>query len=116
MKNKANEIKALLQLLDDPSDEVFMHVAQNILKQGEEIIPELEKAWEKSLNAILQERIENLIQEIQFTSTLNQLKEWKDSGALNLLKDQGLNYYFFDKMLHLRQLLHLLYGKIHIFL
>lgn len=84
--NKANEIKALLALLDDPSDEVFMHVAQNILQQGEDIIPELEKAWETSLNQILQERIENLIQEIQFTSTLKQLEDWKDNNSTDLLK------------------------------
>lgn len=80
------QIKALLQLLDDPNDEVYQHVSLNILKHGEDIIPELEKVWEKSLNAILQERIENLIQEIQFTSTQNQLKEWKESGAIDILK------------------------------
>ena len=80
------EIKALLQLLDDPNDEVFEHVSENILKQGENIIPELEKVWEKSLNAILQERIETLIQEIQFLSTQKLLKEWKESGAVDLLK------------------------------
>ncbi len=84
--NKANKIKALLALLDDPSDEVFMHVAQNILKQGEDIIPELEKAWETSLNQVLQERIENLIQEIQFTSTIKQLEDWKDNNSTDLLK------------------------------
>ncbi len=84
VKNK--KIQALLHLLDDPSDEVFQHVSQNLLMHGELIIPELERVWEKSLNAILQERIENLIQEIQFTSTQNQLKEWKEGGAVDLLK------------------------------
>lgn len=86
MSSKEKEIQALLQLLDDPSDEVYQHVSQNLLKQGEVIIPELEKVWEKSLNAILQERIENLIQEIQYSSTQDQLKEWKESGAVDLLK------------------------------
>ncbi|MCB2195289.1 MAG: transglutaminase-like domain-containing protein [Bacteroidetes bacterium] len=75
-----------MQLLDDPSDEVYMHVSKNLLKQGEVIIPELEKVWEKSLNAILQERIENLIQEIQYSSTQDQLKEWKETGAVDVLK------------------------------
>lgn len=86
MSSREKEIQALLQLLDDPSDEVFLHVSQNLLKQGEVIIPELEKVWEKSLNAILQERIENLIQEIQYSSTQDQLKEWKETGAVDLLK------------------------------
>jgi regulator of sirC expression with transglutaminase-like and TPR domain len=82
---KDKKIKALLQLLDDPNDEVYQYVSKNILEQGELIIPELEKTWEKSLNAILQERIENLIQEIQFTSTQKQLKEWINKGAVGLL-------------------------------
>lgn len=81
-----NKIKALLQLLDDPNEEVFMHVSKNILNQGPCIIPELEKVWETSLNVILQERIENLIQEIQFSSIQNQLKKWKDEGAQNILE------------------------------
>ena len=83
---KDKNIQALLKLLDDPNDEVYQYVSRNILEQGEIIIPELEKTWEKSLNAILQERIENLIQEIQFTTTQKQLKEWKDQGTVNLLK------------------------------
>ncbi len=81
-----NKIKALLQLLDDPNDEVYKHVSHNILKQGKDIIPELEKAWETSLNEVLQERIENLIQEIQFSSTQNNLRSWKENGAINILE------------------------------
>jgi regulator of sirC expression with transglutaminase-like and TPR domain len=81
-----NKIKALLQLLDDPNEEIYMHVSQNIIRQGLDIIPELEKVWETSLNEILQHRIENLIQEIQFTSTQNKLLEWKETGAINILE------------------------------
>lgn len=85
MPNKKN-IQALFQLLDDPSNEVYHYVAKNILQQGEDIIPELEKVWETSFNEILQERIENLIQEIQFKATLNQLKSWKETGATDIFE------------------------------
>lgn len=85
MDTKQNEIKALLLLLEDPDNEVFRHVSESLLKEGETIIPELEKAWETSLNEVLQERIENLIQEIQFSSTQNQLLEWKEKGAVDIL-------------------------------
>jgi len=84
--NINKKIQALLQLLDDPNNEVFHYVSESIRKQGEEIIPELERVWETSLNQVLQERIENLIQEIQFTSVQNQLKEWKENGAVDILK------------------------------
>jgi regulator of sirC expression with transglutaminase-like and TPR domain len=83
---KESEIKALLLLLDDPNNEVFTQVSQRILIEGEDIIPDLEKAWEMSLNEVLQERIENLIQEIQFTSTQKQLIDWKENYSTNLLK------------------------------
>ncbi|HKL07781.1 MAG TPA: transglutaminase-like domain-containing protein [Bacteroidales bacterium] len=85
MTNNKN-IKALFQLLDDPSTEVYHYVSKNILQQGEDIIPELEKVWETSFNEILQERIENLIQEIQFKATLNQLKAWKETGAKDIFE------------------------------
>lgn len=81
-----SKIKALLHLLDDPNEEVFMHVSKNLLNQGVEIIPELEKVWETSLNQILQERIENLIQGIQFVSVQNLLTKWKNEGAANILE------------------------------
>ncbi|MCK5028095.1 MAG: transglutaminase family protein [Bacteroidales bacterium] len=86
MNLKEKEIKALLLLLEDPDNEVFKHVSESLLEEGENVIPELEKAWEKSLNEVLQERIESLIQEIQFTSTQKQLKEWKEKGAVDILK------------------------------
>lgn len=86
MNLKEKEIKALLLLLEDPDNEVFKHVSESLLEKGENVIPELEKAWEKSLNEVLQERIESLIQEIQFTSTQKQLKQWKEKGAVDILK------------------------------
>jgi len=105
VKLKEKEIKALLLLLEDPDNEVFKHVSESLLEKGENVIPELEKAWEKSLNEVLQERIESLIQEIQFTSTQKQLKEWKDKGAIDILKGAYLiaKYQYpdlkFDKIL-----------------
>lgn len=83
LQNK--NIQALLQLLDDPSNEVFDHVSRGILKHGEDIIPKLEKAWETSLDEVLQERIENLIQEIQFSSIQKQVLEWKENNSTDLL-------------------------------
>jgi regulator of sirC expression with transglutaminase-like and TPR domain len=105
VKLKEKEIKALLLLLEDPDNEVFKHVSESLLEKGENVIPELEKAWEKSLNEVLQERIESLIQEIQFTATQKQLKEWKDKGAVDILKGAYLiaKYQYpdlkFDKIL-----------------
>ena len=80
-----NEIQALIQLLDDPDSQVFQSVNQNLLSQGSEIIPILEKAWETSGDEFLQNRIENLIQKIHIESVIKELVLWKSSGATHLI-------------------------------
>lgn len=84
MEDLNKEIEALLQLLDDPDEEVYIHIAKKIKMHGDDIIPVLEKAWETSLNSILQQRIEDLIQEIQFTGTKNKLEKWIAEGGKNI--------------------------------
>lgn len=83
---KEEEVKALISLLDDPDEEIFSLISQSLLKQGPEIIPELEKAWEYSLDSNLQSRLEKIIQEIQFSHVKNNLREWTNSGGDNLLE------------------------------
>ncbi len=85
MKQETN-IGALIQLLDDPDEGVFAHVRGKIMEIGEEVIPNLENAWETNLFGMLfQSRIEQLIHEIQFDALLKHLKEWKEGGASSLL-------------------------------
>lgn len=80
------EISALIKLLEDPDSAVFESVSGNLMNQGPSIIPKLEEAWEYSLNEFLQQRIEDLIQNIQQNSTFNKLAKWKNKGAVDLLE------------------------------
>ncbi|SFG62965.1 transglutaminase-like domain-containing protein [Pedobacter insulae] len=85
MENLA-EIDALVKLLDDPDEEVYQHVQERLLNYGVEVISHLEHAWEQSLNTVLQERIENLVHTIQFTTVKEDLNLWYQSGAFDLLQ------------------------------
>ncbi len=85
MKNLA-EIDALVKLLDDPDEEVYQHVQERLLTYGIEVVSYLESAWEQSLNTVLQERIENLVHTIQFTTLKEDLNLWFQSGAFDLLQ------------------------------
>ena len=67
---------ALVTLLDDPDTTVFQMVEQELLKEDEAIIPALEKKWEQSFDENSQNRIENIIQSLQFKRTLGGLKNW----------------------------------------
>lgn len=85
MENNA-EIDALVKLLDDPDNEVFEHVHDRLLHYGNQAVPMLESAWEQSLDAVLQHRIENLIHAIQFNNIKEDLSLWYQSGAFDLLQ------------------------------
>ncbi|TAJ10490.1 hypothetical protein DMA11_18845 [Marinilabiliaceae bacterium JC017] len=79
------KIQALIALLDDPSEEIFSVVEGELLKEPVDIVPELEKAWESSLNTIFQERLENIIHHIQFQDIHNALERWVAEGGKDLL-------------------------------
>jgi len=82
----STEISALVKLLDDPDPEVFQHVEKRLLEYGNSVIHFLETEWEKSLDTLLQERIENIVHRIQFTTVKEDLNLWYQSGAFDLLQ------------------------------
>ena len=69
------EFKALITLLDDNDNEVFAHVSDKIISLGVEGIPLLESAWETSENQIIQNRLEDLINRIQFSNVKDRSEE-----------------------------------------
>lgn len=80
------EIASLIKLLDDPDHEIFEHIENKLLSYGNEVISYLENAWEKSLDSILQERIENLVHKIQYQNVKEDLALWYQSGGFDLLR------------------------------
>jgi regulator of sirC expression with transglutaminase-like and TPR domain len=80
------ELESLIKLLDDPDEEISRHVEERLLSYGNEIIEYLESAWEQSFDALLQERIENLVHKIQYSSVKKELELWYHGGAFDLLQ------------------------------
>lgn len=76
-----SKLDALINLLDDPDNTVFELVEKELLKETDEIIPVLEEKWEASFDVKYQERIENLIQSLQFKETYNKLNLWINSDS-----------------------------------
>ncbi len=71
-----SKLGALIDLLDDPDLTVFEVVQQELLKETDSIIPFLEQKWESIFDGDCQERIENIIQNLQFKETARLLEEW----------------------------------------
>ena len=86
MVKNEKEIEALINLLDDPNEDVFRMVEENLLQQGTDIIPALEEAWESSPDKFYQERLEDMIHQIQFNSTELQFSRWIREGSNDLLE------------------------------
>jgi len=80
------EINSLIKLLDDPDREIYEHIHDKILSYGGEVIEYLESAWEQAFDAIQQERIADLVHEIQFRLVKEELKLWYQGGAFDLLQ------------------------------
>ena len=79
------DLRAILNLLDDPDENIYNTLRDKLLEQGVDIISDLEEAWEKTSEEILQERIESIIHTIQFGDIKNKLKSWKEDSEENLL-------------------------------
>jgi len=75
------KLNALIGLLDDPDLTVYEMVEKELLKESDEIIPALEEKWENSFDGKCQERIENIIQHLQFKETYRMLQEWLATDA-----------------------------------
>jgi regulator of sirC expression with transglutaminase-like and TPR domain len=82
---KDKEIIALINLLDDPDKTVHKAVSEKIKEKGTGVIPSLERAWESSLDQSMQQKIEELIQDIQFDHVKTELRNWVQSGSADLL-------------------------------
>jgi regulator of sirC expression with transglutaminase-like and TPR domain len=80
------EVNSLIRLLDDPDQEIYSHVHQKLLSYGSEAIEYLESAFEQAFDPIQQERIANLVHEIQFDIVKSDLKLWHQSGSFDLLQ------------------------------
>ena len=84
-KNK-KELSALVRLLDEPDENVYLQVKKQIFLYGQQAIPELEDAWENSFDNTIQQRSLNLIHEIQFENTFLELNQWSHFQFDDLLQ------------------------------
>ena len=80
-------IQALVRLIDDPDELVFQQVRDELMKFGPDVVPVLEQSWEQDYYGLLfQDRIENLIHDIQFEAVKHQLNSWLQSPDKDLLQ------------------------------
>lgn len=88
MLNNENirELEALVSLLDEPNEDMFMQIRHKVLTYKGEAIPILEEAWTNNLGDNETNRIEELIEEIRVNKLFANLDEWVSRGSVSLFK------------------------------
>lgn len=85
MKDAA-ELKALISLADEPDEQLYAQIRSRILFYGVDAIPSLESAWETTLEDSLQQRLIQLIHQIQQETLFTDLQHWSRFGNEDMLR------------------------------
>lgn len=85
-KPTKKELKALISLMDEPDEGIFQAIRDRIFALGKDAVPVLESAWENSFDPLIQNRIEDLIHQIQFANLKKELAEWSQFGHHDLMQ------------------------------
>lgn len=84
-KIKPQKIQALIQLIDDPDENIFSEVKQQLLLLGPVALPYLEEMWNNAMNKLLVQRLEDIIEDIHLNELTKELIHWKYHQQEDLL-------------------------------
>jgi len=79
MENE-NSFKSLLVLADDPDESIWLSVQDAILEKAEENLDILHEFWKNSESLLASDRIEELINQLNFRALLNDFHKWTKSA------------------------------------
>jgi len=79
------ELLALLKLIDDPDPEIFSHIEDKVIEIGPSALPYLESAYQRTSDHLSSNRINTLLNKIQYNKTSSSLIHWKKQTKQNLI-------------------------------
>ncbi len=85
----SRELNALLNLIEDPDEEVYQSVTSKLMSLGDEILPILEEHKHHIQDSSLLYKFDEIIHKIEISTLEQAIEDWKTSGE-NLLLDASL--------------------------
>ncbi len=79
-------LHALIKMLDEPDEKAFGLIREKIFSFGPEAIIPLEQSWDNTFEAIVQERITEIIRSIRMEQANHEFTNWIRFGSSDLLK------------------------------
>jgi regulator of sirC expression with transglutaminase-like and TPR domain len=80
----SRELSALLNLIEDPDEEVYQSVSSKLLSLGDEVLPHLEYHKHTIEDSEHKEKLEQIIYKIEVSALEQGLQEWKQNGELTI--------------------------------
>lgn len=81
-----DHLNLLIHLLDDPDQEAFHQVSNEILTLGLPAVEHLEEAWFNTNDNLTRQRIEELVHSLQYDGLYHELDTWVAMGGQDLLR------------------------------
>jgi regulator of sirC expression with transglutaminase-like and TPR domain len=80
-----SELRSLVALLDDDDPDVLQHIEQKLLSLGSTVIPFLEEEWGELKDIYHQQRLENIIHQLQLNALIQEFIDWHSTKEQDLL-------------------------------
>jgi len=80
-----SELRSLVALLDDDDPDVLQHIEQKLLSLGSTVIPFLEEEWGELKDIYHQQRLENIIHQLQLNELIQEFIDWHSTKEQDLL-------------------------------
>jgi regulator of sirC expression with transglutaminase-like and TPR domain len=84
-EHSSKEFQALLQLVDEPDQVMYAMIEEKILEHGYQMMPFLREALDNNFRNDVIERLQSLIHKINLNHISDELLQWKQMGAGNLM-------------------------------
>lgn len=81
-----DQIRAMIELLDDSDEEVVQSVEKEFLAQGPDIIPMLDEIWHDKIDLDIYEKVQRIIKKINFETIAVELENWAAKNSHDLLE------------------------------
>ena len=84
MVNNSGEIKALIELIDDPDEIVFKSITDRFIGLGKEVVPIIKEQLDFTDEESTIFKINHIIHKVNFNSLEDELLRWNESPQKNL--------------------------------
>ena len=84
--DEIKELDALVSLLDEPNDDMFVEIRERVVCYGMQAVPILEEAWANTMGEEDSDRIIKVIDDIRQNDLISCFKDWMSSSDSNLIE------------------------------